>query len=214
MLLFVVYAVDRVPSDLVKVVDPLLADLVGVFGDYAHGENYYRAPLTIICGCSLPMLDQSILILTKLFSNLSELEGIASHFKKGGYNITLGDVVLVNLIYEITAGCTSIVADNGTNILHGRNLDYSLAGLSICHSHTLFVSFKDAFFLLQGLQNLTVNARYVRGGSEVYRGTTYVGYIGLLTGMRPGGWRFVFHALPTFTNCFPILEPVRLVVSL
>ena len=88
--------------------------------------------------------------------------------------IHLGDVVLVNIIYEATAfnksklgqkACTSIVAEapNGT-VYHARNLDYSLLPL---------------------LQNLTVTVDFQSGGRTVYTGTTFVGYVGLLTGQRP-----------------------------
>ena len=80
--------------------------------------------------------------------------------------VTLGEIVAMNLIYDITAGCTSIVASlpNGS-IVHGRNLDYPLPGLA----------------------NITADVHFVRGGAggaPLFQGTTYLGYAGLLTGMR------------------------------
>ena len=80
----------------------------------------------------------------------------------------VADIFALNMFYEINSGCTSIVAaqENGT-LVHGRNLDYGIPGL----------------------QNLTADVVFTRdGGAEVYRGTTYVGYVGLLTGMRPHAW--------------------------
>ena len=88
--------------------------------------------------------------------------------------VTLGEAVLGNIIYELTAfnssmlgrkACTSIVAEalNGT-MYHGRNLDYSIAGI---------------------LRNMTVTVEFQSGGKTVYTGTTFVGYVGLLTGQRP-----------------------------
>lgn len=82
-----------------------------------------------------------------------------------------GNIVLQNLFYEIASGCTSIVAtrrgSNGdVSILHGRNLDLSLPGLA----------------------DLEVTAHFQRGGKTLYVATTYFGYVGVLTGMRPGSF--------------------------
>ena len=89
----------------------------------------------------------------------------------GGVHV--GDVLLANMFYEVTAyghsvtnkACTSIVAEtmNGT-IYHGRNLDYSFTNV---------------------LRNIVITAEFQSGGKTVYTGTTFVGYIGLLTGQRP-----------------------------
>merc|ERR1711964_437516 len=38
------------------------------------------------------------------------------------------------------------------------------------------------------LRNLTVDVTFEKGGKTAYKGTTFVGYIGLPTGMVPGGW--------------------------
>lgn len=89
-------------------------------------------------------------------------------------DVTLGDALLGNIIYEVTAfnrsklaleACTSIVAEalNGT-LYHGRNLDYHFTDV---------------------LRNMTVVVDFQSGGKTVYTGTTFVGYIGLLTGQRP-----------------------------
>jgi penicillin V acylase-like amidase (Ntn superfamily) len=48
--------------------------------------------------------------------------------------VTLGKLVVLNLIYDLTAGCTSIVAQTSAGrMLHARNLDYgkSLTYLSL-----------------------------------------------------------------------------------
>ena len=102
-----------------------------------------------------------------------ELIGVAETLK----GINIGEVILVNTLYEITSfshgskkskACTSIVAErlNGT-IYHGRNLDYSLGGI---------------------LRNLTITVDFQRGGKTAYIGTTYAGYVGLLTGQKPHGY--------------------------
>jgi len=94
-----------------------------------------------------------------------ELRGIAS--QTGDVGLTLGKLVLMNIIYDISAGCTSIVAQrsDGT-MLHARNLDYGIPGL----------------------RNLTVQVDFQRNNKTIYRSTTFAGYIGVLTGVRPGAW--------------------------
>eukprot|EP01089_Gocevia_fonbrunei_P013076 TRINITY_DN3247_c0_g1_i1.p1 TRINITY_DN3247_c0_g1~~TRINITY_DN3247_c0_g1_i1.p1 ORF type:complete len:378 (-),score=82.81 TRINITY_DN3247_c0_g1_i1:50-1144(-) len=83
-------------------------------------------------------------------------------------NVSLGTAILLNVVYDVTAGCTSIIArDPAGSIIHGRNLDYSLASV---------------------LRNLTINVEFTKGGKVVYVGTTYAGFVGLPTGMKKGGF--------------------------
>uniref|UniRef100_A0A3Q0RNR8 N-acylethanolamine-hydrolyzing acid amidase n=1 Tax=Amphilophus citrinellus TaxID=61819 RepID=A0A3Q0RNR8_AMPCI len=88
-----------------------------------------------------------------------EIRGLASHL--GG---TLSDVILLNFAYEVSAFCTSIIAQgkNG-HVYHGRNLDYP---------HPV-------------LRNLTVNVVFLKNGKVAYRGTSFAGYVGLWTGQSP-----------------------------
>ena len=100
-----------------------------------------------------------------------EMRGVS---EAGG--VTLGQTILANMMYEVSAigrhlahqprACTSIVAEapSGT-IYHGRNLDYPR--------------------FTEDLKNLTVVVNFQSGGKTVYTGTTFVGYVGLLTGQRP-----------------------------
>ncbi|XP_077977688.1 N-acylethanolamine-hydrolyzing acid amidase-like [Glandiceps talaboti] len=89
-----------------------------------------------------------------------ELMGMAKAF-----NMSLGDIVLVNLLYDITAYCTSIVAeDSEGQIWHGRNLDYTFTEM---------------------LRDMTFIYDAQRNGTTVYTATTFIGYIGAMTGMRP-----------------------------
>lgn len=91
---------------------------------------------------------------------------IASNAPKMG--IPVGAAVLLNIFYEIEAGCTSIVSqDKQGNIIHGRNLDFSLAPV---------------------LRNLVINVQFQSQGKTIYYGVTYAGYVGLLTGLRPGAF--------------------------
>ncbi|XP_053559375.1 N-acylethanolamine-hydrolyzing acid amidase [Bombina bombina] len=89
-----------------------------------------------------------------------EMKGIARALQ-----IQPGDVVLLNLCYEATAFCTSIIAqDEKGNIYHGRNLDYNFSDL---------------------LRNLTLDLHFTRNGQVAYSGTSFLGYVGLWTGQSP-----------------------------
>jgi N-acylethanolamine-hydrolysing acid amidase len=111
--------------------------------------------------------DIGLAVQTQLGVYASEMQGIADVV-----GIPHGDVVLVNLLYEITAKCTSTVAQHtdGT-IYHGRNLDFGEGGA--------FTDF---------LRSIAIEVHFQRNGTTVYTGTTYSGYVGLPTATRPGYW--------------------------
>ncbi|XP_077157255.1 N-acylethanolamine-hydrolyzing acid amidase [Paroedura picta] len=79
--------------------------------------------------------------------------------------VNIGDGLLLNLAYESTAYCTSIIAqDNNGNIFHGRNLDYPFGDI---------------------LRKVTIDVNFLKNGKVLYKGTTFFGYIGLWTGQSP-----------------------------
>uniref|UniRef100_A0A8C8VHV7 N-acylethanolamine-hydrolyzing acid amidase n=1 Tax=Pelusios castaneus TaxID=367368 RepID=A0A8C8VHV7_9SAUR len=78
---------------------------------------------------------------------------------------SVGDGLLLNLAYESTAFCTSIIAqDSKGNIYHGRNLDYNFGDI---------------------LRKITIDVQFTKNGQVAYKGTTFVGYVGLWTGQSP-----------------------------
>ncbi|XP_021116709.1 N-acylethanolamine-hydrolyzing acid amidase isoform X2 [Heterocephalus glaber] len=80
-------------------------------------------------------------------------------------NLSLAEGFLVNLAYESSAFCTSIVAqDTRGHIYHGRNLDYPFGDL---------------------LRKLTVDVQFLKNGQIAFTGTTFIGYVGLWTGQSP-----------------------------
>ncbi|XP_045388794.1 N-acylethanolamine-hydrolyzing acid amidase [Lemur catta] len=80
-------------------------------------------------------------------------------------SLSLADCLLVNLAYESSAFCTSIVAqDSRGGIYHGRNLDYPFGNI---------------------LRKLTLDVQFLKNGQVVFTGTTFIGYVGLWTGQRP-----------------------------
>eukprot|EP00730_Choanoeca_flexa_P007473 TRINITY_DN12339_c1_g4_i2.p1 TRINITY_DN12339_c1_g4~~TRINITY_DN12339_c1_g4_i2.p1 ORF type:complete len:191 (+),score=33.04 TRINITY_DN12339_c1_g4_i2:77-649(+) len=90
------------------------------------------------------LLDQ---VLGKLDEHLGkpwadEVRGIAA-----ATGFDLGEIVLMNLFYDLHSACTSIVAQTGNgSIIHGRNLDYSLPNL----------------------QNITIKVNFTRNDHTVY----------------------------------------------
>ncbi|XP_071350826.1 N-acylethanolamine-hydrolyzing acid amidase-like [Trachinotus anak] len=88
-----------------------------------------------------------------------EIRGMASNM--GG---SLADTIMLNFAYEVSAFCTSIIAqDKNGNVYHGRNLDYP---------HSV-------------LRNMTVDIIFLKKGKVAYRGTSFAGYVGLWTGQSP-----------------------------
>ncbi|XP_068598861.1 N-acylethanolamine-hydrolyzing acid amidase-like [Brachionichthys hirsutus] len=88
-----------------------------------------------------------------------EIRGIASLL--GG---SVSDIIILNFAYEISAFCTSIVAqDVNGHLYHGRNLDYP---------HPV-------------LRNLTIDVVFLKNGKVAYRGTSFAAYVGLWTGQSP-----------------------------
>ena len=88
-----------------------------------------------------------------------EMRGVAEALE-----VDVGEVVIANLVYDFSAFCTSIVAEqkNG-QIIHGRNLDYDYS---------------------PELQNVTFLADYYRNGSLLFTSAQLAGYLGVVTGHK------------------------------
>nr|AAI53435.1 Asah1a protein [Danio rerio] len=103
-----------------------------------------------------------------------EIKGIAAVS-----GIPLGEIALFNIFYEVFTVCTSLVAEdiNG-NIYHGRNLDFGL-----------FMGWdrqNKTWTLTEKLKPLVVNINFERKNQTVFKSTSFAGYVGMLTGIRPG----------------------------
>eukprot|EP01111_Echinosteliopsis_oligospora_P006314 TRINITY_DN20397_c0_g1_i1.p1 TRINITY_DN20397_c0_g1~~TRINITY_DN20397_c0_g1_i1.p1 ORF type:complete len:459 (-),score=104.22 TRINITY_DN20397_c0_g1_i1:23-1399(-) len=91
-----------------------------------------------------------------------ELKGISKYT-----GISLGKLVLMQLVYEASACCTSIVTTSSGGVpVHIRTMDWDFKFLG----------------------PLTVELDFYRGGERLYSATSWVGYVGILTGMRPNGY--------------------------
>lgn len=93
--------------------------------------------------------------------------------------IPLGEVLLYNIFYEVFTVCTSIVAeDKSGNLFHARNLDFGLfLGWDVKN---------DTWMLSEILRTLIVNIDYQSKGKTVYKSVTFAGYVGMISGMKPG----------------------------
>ena len=125
-----------------------------------------------------------------------ELVGIANALT----NTTVSDVVLGNILHELTAYgdqklaesgeyvkmCTSIVTQtvNGM-IYHRRNLDYSFPDL---------------------LRDLTIIVDFQKGGQTMYTGTTFAGLIGLATAQKPHAYTILVNEHDTGTSWMNAFE--------
>ena len=89
-----------------------------------------------------------------------ELAGIAKITST--YGLSYGDLVLFNTALDFLAKCTSVVASTSEGQIHARTLDWDLPEL----------------------KRLTIVVTFVRKGSPMYKGVTFVGCVGLLTGVR------------------------------
>ncbi|KAI5630453.1 N-acylsphingosine amidohydrolase precursor [Silurus asotus] len=102
-----------------------------------------------------------------------EIKGIAA-----ASGVSLGEVVLFNIFYEVFTVCTSLVAeDPDGNLIHARNLDFGLfMGWDIKNQ---------SWVITELLKPLVVNLDFRRNNSTVFQSTNFAGYVGMLTGVRP-----------------------------
>jgi len=107
-----------------------------------------------------------------------EIKGIAQ-----AGNMTVSDVVLFNIFYELFTFCTSVVAEDANGkLFHARNLDFGIFMGWDVKTHKWQTS--------ELLRPLTVNLDFRRGNKTVFKSVHFAGYVGVLTGIRPN--RFTF----------------------
>ncbi|XP_012579731.1 PREDICTED: N-acylethanolamine-hydrolyzing acid amidase isoform X2 [Condylura cristata] len=132
-----------------------------------YDRDFLRAAMRSIIGDKVPKWVHKV---------IRKTEGELEHFLPQPFfgeiqgmsdflNFSLTDCLLVNLAYESTAFCTSIVAqDSSGHIYHGRNLDYPFGNL---------------------LRKMTMDVQFLKNGQVAFTGTTFIGYVGLWTGQSP-----------------------------
>ncbi|KAH0616157.1 hypothetical protein JD844_027075 [Phrynosoma platyrhinos] len=105
-----------------------------------------------------------------------EIEGIAS-----AAEISLGDIVVFNIFYEIFTVCTSIIAEDKTGKLyHARNLDFGLfLGWDVKNS---------SWSVTKELKPLMVSLEFQRNNKTVFKSANFAGYVGMISGVKPGAF--------------------------
>lgn len=96
----------------------------------------------------------------KIFYN-AEIEGIAHQT-----GVPVGRIVMLQLAYEFFAACTSVVVNVDGLPFHIRTMDWEMPQLNA----------------------VTIEVEFMRQGQVQFVGTTWVGYVGVLTGMKPNAF--------------------------
>ncbi|CAB3405283.1 unnamed protein product [Caenorhabditis bovis] len=93
--------------------------------------------------------------------------------------LNVGNLVFLNIFYEMSRFCTSIIAQTADNkdLYHARNLDFG----------QLFVWDVNAqsWALTEALKKVTININFYKGGKLLFKGSTLAGHVGVLTAMKP-----------------------------
>ena len=115
------------------------------------------------------------------------------------------EIFILNLMYELTGLCTSFVAQSTDgHVLHGRNLDFGLFMGADAATHS--------WKLTQMLRDVLVNVEFYKDGKALYNATTYVGFVGLLSGAKgPNGFSITVDTR-YLTNLLGVIRPYLLSV--
>jgi N-acylethanolamine-hydrolysing acid amidase len=104
-----------------------------------------------------------------------ELRGISREL-----GIHVGKVVALQLVYEASTCCTSIVVDNGINLMLARTMDWDMPSL----------------------KDLTIDIDFRMRGKTVFKATSWAGYVGILTGVSNRGFAVSVNYRSTNSNTF------------
>ncbi|PAV77321.1 hypothetical protein WR25_08407 [Diploscapter pachys] len=95
--------------------------------------------------------------------------------------VPVNEIALLNTFYEIAKGCTSIVAqDSQGKIYHARNQDFGFLFIWNITTHN--------WMQTTALKDIVIHVNYEKNGQILYKGVTFAGHLGTLTGIRPHGW--------------------------
>ncbi|KAB0388434.1 hypothetical protein E2I00_010536, partial [Balaenoptera physalus] len=103
-----------------------------------------------------------------------EMKGIAAVTE-----IPLGEIISFNIFYEFFTICTSIITeDKEGHLLHARNMDFGVfLGWNVNNN---------TWVITEELKPLTVNLDFQRNSKTVFKAAGFAGYVGMLTGFKPG----------------------------
>uniref|UniRef100_A0A0K0FXB0 N-acylethanolamine-hydrolyzing acid amidase (inferred by orthology to a human protein) n=1 Tax=Strongyloides venezuelensis TaxID=75913 RepID=A0A0K0FXB0_STRVS len=119
-----------------------------------------------------------------------EIEGISE-----ASGVPIADMALMNIFYELSRFCTSIVADNTNNeIFHARNLDFGQLFIWNISSQS--------YQLTDTLKKASINLNFIKGGRLLFKGTTFAGHVGFISSMKPGAFSLTMNSrlVPDISN--------------
>jgi len=165
--------VATVPRYIINLDDPPEERWDQVIADYAdqwdNVQKILKRTLQDLTGKVLGSIIDKLL--SGIMSTANSLGAVFYHKEltaisaKSG--LKLGRLVLLQLVYEASSCCTSIVLpDMEGNLHHIRTMDWGM----------------------DFLEPLTVELDFRKGGQTVFMATSWAGYVGVLTGMRPGSY--------------------------
>lgn len=100
-------------------------------------------------------------------------------------DLPMSSLLAFNLGYELMGFCTSVVAqDTSGHMFHSRNLDF---GLFLGSNFSSGPNENFQWTNTELLRHTTVFTDFTRNGEVLYSSVSYVGYVGLLTGLRKDG---------------------------
>ncbi|GMS90722.1 hypothetical protein PENTCL1PPCAC_12897, partial [Pristionchus entomophagus] len=167
---------------------PASGRFVQIAKDYTDSMN---ALIQVVKDLIVPVYPNAVEFIDDIFGEMhkmldqpyrDEIQGIAD-----ASGIPLGQIVMYNLIYEIIAGCTSVVAaDENGSLFHARNLDFGLwiGWNPIGHE----------WELSRALSNNIVNIRWLRGGKVLYKSNNFAGFVGVYNGVKQGKFALTANA--------------------
>jgi len=161
-------------------------------------KNEIKNMLGNILGAAIDNIIQGIMSAANTVGAVYYARELKAISKKSG--IKLGRLVMLQLVYEISACCTSIVVEDAEGTPHHiRTMDWQM----------------------EFLEPLTVELDIQKNGKTIFLATSWAGYVGILTGIKPdafsvsvnfrvtdGGsmWSNIKNAL---TSCWPVGFLVR-----
>jgi N-acylethanolamine-hydrolysing acid amidase len=160
----------KVPKYQVNLDDPAKTRWDHVMKDYKDKfpelVEFIEKEVAKVLGTTLTFLGKSLVntvlgVVAKSGSAYlkEELEGISK-----ATGIGIGLLLGVQLAYELCACCTSIIAQDSNGIpYHVRTMDWELPLL----------------------KDFTIEVDFMKNGKVLYTASTWAGYIGVLTGMKP-----------------------------
>eukprot|EP00946_MAST-07B_sp_MAST-7B-sp1_P003038 g3038.t1 len=164
---------DTDPRDRwAEIVKPRVAGMKNLVHTFIHGSKLINNTLTDIVVNNLAKREMKRMPQ----EYAEEMKGIAS-----ATGLQLGWVWIINMMYELTGFCTSAVVQDSSGIpWHARNLDFGEFFGNDKARHT--------WSLTGALRDLLVTVKFTRSGNEVYKSTTYAGFVGVLSASKAGAF--------------------------